>query len=194
MRKPAVWRAGLARQLGLDHNELRRTSDRIEAWFLLVLIVAFVPLAVLATSAVARSVDNAGTHELRPGVPLRQVTAVLLPRAPVMGSLPGGSAWSWEPARWTADGVTHTGNVPVDPGTPAGTAIPIWVNPAGQAQPPPLTPDQVKGRAALAAAATPPAVALCLWLAWRGLRWRLDRHRLASWARAWSQVESQWTR
>jgi hypothetical protein len=194
MRKPAEWRAGLARRLGLDHNELRRASDRIEAWLQLVLIVAFVPLAVLAASAVASSVDNAGAHELRAGVPLRQVTAVLLPWAPATGSWPGASARSWEPARWTADGVTHTGNVPADPGAPAGTVIRIWVNPAGQAQPPPLTADQVAARAALAAVATPPAVALWLWLAWRGLRWRLDRHRLASWARAWSQVESQWTR
>jgi hypothetical protein len=194
MRKPAEWRAGLARRLGLDHNELRRTSDRLEAWLMLLLIVAFVPLAVLATSAVAHSVGNAGARELRPGVPLRQVTAVLLPGAPAAGASPTGSAWSWEPARWTADGVTHTGNVPIAPGTPPGMTIPIWVNPAGQAQLPPLTAAQVKARAALAAVVTPPVVALLLWLAWRGLRWRLDRHRLASWARAWSQVESQWTR
>jgi hypothetical protein len=194
MRKSAEWRVGLARRLGLDHNELRRTSDRIEAWLSLVLIVAFVPLALLATGAVAHSVDSAGARELRPGVAPRQVTAVLLPGAPATGSSPSGSAWSWEPARWTADGVTHTGNVPADPGTPAGTAIQIWVNPAGQAQPPPLTAAQVTARGRLAAVATPPAVALWLWLAWRGLRWRLDRHRLASWARAWSQVESQWTR
>jgi hypothetical protein len=194
MRKPAAWRAGLARRLGLDHNELRRMSDRIEAWVLLVLILAFVPLAVLATSAVARSVDNAGMRELRPGAPLRQVAAVLLPGNPGEGSSPTGSAWSFEPARWTVGGVSHTGDVPVAPGTPAGTSIPLWVNKAGQPQPPPLTPAQVTARASLAAVATPPAVALLLWLAWRGLRWRLDRHRLARWGRAWSQVDSQWTR
>ena len=50
------------------------------------------------------------------------------------------------------------------------------------------------GRVVLAAVATPPAVALVLWLTWRGLRWRLDRHRLARWARAWSLVEPLWTR
>jgi hypothetical protein len=194
MRNLAAQRAWLARRLGLDGNELRRTSDRIEAWLLLALIVAFIPLAVLTTGAVVRSVDHYGARELRSGIPLRQVTAVLLPGVPAAGASPTGSAWSWEPARWTADGLTHTGNVPVAPGTPAGMAIPIWVNPAGQAELPPLTAAQVKARAALAAVATPPVVALWLWLVWRGLRWRLDRHRLASWARAWSQVESQWTR
>jgi len=193
MRTLAGWRAWLARRLGLDHNELRRTSDRIEAWFLLVLIVAFVPVAVLATSAVARSVGDAGARQLRADVPLQQVTAVLLPGAAVTGSATG-AAWAWEPARWKADGVTHTGEVPADPGMPAGTAVPIWVNHAGQAQPRPLTATQVTARAVLAAVATPPAVALWLWLAWRLLRWRLDRHRLARWARSWSQVEPLWTR
>ena len=193
MRTPAAWRAGLARRLSLDHNELRRASDRIEAWFLITLIVAFIPLAVLATSAVARSVGDAGARQLRADVPLRQVTAVLLQAAPVTRP-PTGAAWGWEPARWTADGVKHTGEVPADPGMPAGSAVPIWVNDAGQAQPRPLTATQATARAVVAAVATPPAVALWLWLAWRGLRWRLNRHRLARWGRAWSQVEPLWKR
>lgn len=194
MRKLAAWRGGLARWLGFDHNELRRTSDRIEAWLLLALIVAFVPLAVLATSNVARWVGDEGARQVRADLSLRPVTAVLLPRAPVTGSSPAGSVWSRVPARWTAGGVTHTGAVPANPGTPAGTAVQIWVNDAGQAQQPPLTADQATARAVLAAVATPPAVALWLWLAWRGLRWRLDRHRLARWDRAWSHVEPLWTR
>jgi cytochrome c-type biogenesis protein CcmH/NrfG len=192
MRELAERRAGLARRLGLDGNELRRTSDRIEAWFLLALIVAFVPLAGVATSAAARWVHAYGAYEVRADQSLRQVTAVLLPGA--AGSSPTGSTWSWEPARWTADGVKRTGYVPADPGTPAGTAIPIWVNDTGQAQPPPVTGTQVTARVVLVAIATPPAVALGLWLTWRALRWRLDRHRLARWARAWSSVEPLWTR
>lgn len=192
MRKLAASRAGLARRLGLDGNELRRASDRIEAWFLLALLVAFVPLAGVATSAAAHWVHDYGAREVRADLPLRQVTAVLLPGGP--GSTPTGSAWSWEPARWTADGVAHTGYVPADPGTPTGTKIPIWVNDTGQAQPPPVTSTQVTARVVLTAVATPPAVAIGLWLTWRVTRWRLDRHRLARWARAWSLVEPLWTR
>jgi len=194
MRKPGIGRGGLARRLGLDGNELRRTSDRIEAWLQLALIVAFVPLALLAMSSVAHLVHEAGSRELRTGMQLRQVTAVLLPTGAAAGATPTGSAWSWEPARWTADGVTHKGYAPADPGTPAGTTVPVWINDAGQAQPPPVTATQVTARVVLAALAMPPAVALGLWLAWRGLRWRLDRNRLARWARAWSRVEPLWTR
>lgn len=77
---------------------------------------------------------------------------------------------------------------------PAGTVVPVWIDAAGQSQPPPVTATQVAVRVVLAAIATPAAVALVLWLAWRGLRWRLDRNRLARWARAWSRVEPLWTR
>jgi hypothetical protein len=90
--------------------------------------------------------------------------------------------------------VTHTGDVPADPGTPAGTPVRIWINDAGLAQPPPMTAAEMTTRTVLAAVVTPPAVALGLWLTWCGLRWRLDRHRLAEWARAWSLVEPLWTR
>jgi hypothetical protein len=194
MRKLAAARLSLARRLGLDGNELRRASDRIEAWLLLALIVAFVPLAVLTTSAVAHWVHDAGARAGRAELPLRQVTAVLLPGAGATGSPTTGSSWSWEPARWTAAGVMHTGDVPADPGTPAGTPVRIWINDAGQAQPPPMTAAEMTARTVLAAVATPPAVALGLWLTWCGLRWRLDRHRLAEWTRAWSFVEPLWTR
>lgn len=194
MRKLAARRLSLARRLGLVRSELCRASDRIEAWFQLALIVAFIPLAVLATSTAAHWVHDASARASRAELPLRQVTAVLLPGAPATGSSPSGTAWSWEPARWTAGGVTHTGNVPADPGTPAGTPVPIWINNAGQAQPPPLTATQVSARTALAAVVTPEAVALGLWLTWRGLRWRLDRHRLTRWGRAWSLVEPLWSR
>jgi hypothetical protein len=190
MRELAERRAGLARRLGLDGNKLRRTSDRIEAWFLLALMAAFVPLAILATSAAAHWVHNYGAREVHADLLFRQVTAVLLPGG--AGASPTGSAWSWEPARWTADGVARTGYVPADPGAPAGAAIPIWIDAAGHAQPPPVTATQVTDRVVLAAVATPLAVALGLWLTWRGVRWRLDRHRLAQWARACSRVDALW--
>ena len=194
MRKPAARRAGLARRLGLDRNELRRASDRIEAWFMIVLVVAFVPLAVLATSAATRWVHDSGEQELRAELSLRQVTGVLLPRTPAVEPARPGSPWFWEPARWSDAGVTRTGPVPVPAGTPPGASVSIWINDAGQAQLPPVTATQVTARVVAAAVVTPPAVAFFLWLAWRGLRWRLDRHRLARWGRAWSVVERIWTR
>jgi hypothetical protein len=194
MRKPAARRAGLARRLGLDRNELRRASDLIEAWFVIVLVLAFVPLSVLATSAVAHWVHDSGKRELHAELSLRQVTGVLLPGAPAVGPARPPSPWSWEPVRWTAAGVTRTGPAPVPSGTPAGARVPLWINDAGQAQLPPVTATQVTARVVAVAVVTPPAVAFFLWLAWRGLRWRLDRHRLARWGRAWSLVEPIWTR
>lgn len=192
MRTPDMRR--LACLLALDRNELRRPTDRFESWFRLALIAAFVPLAVVAASSAAHLVHAAGARAVRAGHGNRQVTAVLVSGAPAAGSSPAGSAWARAPARWTANGVTHTGDVPADPGSRAGTTVAIWIDAAGQVQPPPLTATQVTARMVLAAVAAPPAVALALWLIWRGLRWRLDRHRLARWGRAWSVVEPLWTR
>lgn len=189
MRTPDIRRAKLTRLLALDHNELRRRSDRIEAWFRLALITVFVPLAVLGAMAAAQWVHDAGARELRPAPHVREVTAVL-----VRGEPAGGSAWYLAPARWTADGVTQRGYVPALPGAKAGSAVAVWVDAAGRVQRPPLTTAELSARVVLALFAAPLAVATGLWLAWRVLRWQLDRRRLARWDEAWSLVGPQWTR
>jgi hypothetical protein len=191
MRTPDISRARLARVLAVDRNELRRASDRIEAWSRLALIIAFVPLAVLAALVAGRWVHDASARELRPGQQTREVTAVLVSAAPAGQS---GAVWYWTPARWTEDGVTHRGNVPAVAGTSAGSTVPIWIDAAGRVQQPPLTYAQVTSRMVVALVVSSLAVAIVLWLAWRLLRWRLDRRRLARWDEAWSQVGPLWTR
>jgi hypothetical protein len=191
MRMPDITRVRLARLLALDRNELRRASDRIEAWIRLVLVIAFVPLALVAALAAARWMHDAGASEVRAGQQVREVTAVLASAVPAE---PPGTAWYMTPASWTVAGVTHQGDVPAVPGAQAGSTIPIWINASGRVQLPPLTHAQLTSRVVLALAVTPMAVAVGLWLAWVVLRWRLDRRRLARWDEAWSLVGPLWTR
>jgi len=193
MRAADARRARLMRRLAFDRNELRRTSDRIEAWGALALIIAFVPLAVLA-AAWAVSWVHAGAATEQRDDRLRQVTAVLVQAAPTAYPAVPDSATIAATARWTFDGSAHVGLVPATPGTPAGTAVRIWVDAAGNAQPPPPTTAQVTARVVLAVLAAPLGVALGLWLVWYVLRWLLDRRRLASWAEAWSSYGPSWTR
>lgn len=183
MRAADARRARLMRRLALDRNELRRTSDRIEAWSALALIIAFVPLAVLS-AAWAVSWVHAGAAKEQGDGRLRQVTAVLVQAAPA-AYVPNSATISAR-ARWTFAGSVHVGSVPATPGTPAGTAVRVWVDAAGDVRPPPPTTAQVTARVVLAAIAAPVGVALGLWLVWYALRWLLDRRRLASWAEAWS--------
>lgn len=189
-----LWQLAVVRRLALDRNELRRTSDRIEAWFIIVLLVAFLPLAGLATSTTVRWAHDDGMRALRAELPLRQVTAVVVSAVPANESSPGGLGWSWAPARWTAHGVRHQGYVPAVPGIRPGDTVRIWISANGQAQRPPVTASQIAAWVVLAATATPPAVAIGLWLAWLGLRCLLDWFRLAGWARGWSLVGPSWTR
>jgi len=194
MRTAETWRARLVCRLALDRNPLRRVSDRIESWFVLALIMAFLPVAALGTVWTAEWVHASGAREVAAGSSLRPVTAVLTRTVPGAAAPVAGTALVWAPADWMANGATHHGNVPAAPGTTARSRVSIWVDSAGMAESPPLTAGQLCARVTLTAVAVPCFVALGLWLIWRGLRFLLDRRRLAAWSQAWSLVGPQWTR
>jgi hypothetical protein len=194
MRKPYTWRARLVRIFALDRNQLRRRSDRIEAWFLLGLVITFVPLAPVAAISTARWAQADGTRELAAKMRLTPVTAVLARGVPAVNTIAPVSILLMAPARWTADGVRHTGAVPAVPGTKAGTSVGIWIDVAGKVQQPPLTSSQLSARVVLAAVGAPLAIALGMLFAWSGLRWLLNRHRLAAWGQSWSMTGPSWTR
>jgi len=194
MRKPDTRRARLVHRFALDRNELRRWSDRIEAWFLLGLVITFVPLASVAVVSAVRWVHADGAHELGDELRLTRVTAVIARDAPAVEIPTPESVLIWVPARWTAGGVRHAGDVPVAPGTRAGSAVRIWIDAAGKFQQPPLTLSQLSARIVLAAVGAPLAVALGMLLAWGGLRCLLDWRRMAAWDQSWSVVGRSWTR
>lgn len=191
---PDSRRARLARRFALDRNKLRRTSDRIEGWAKLLLVGLYIPLAVLAIVLVTSALRSQGAGELRAAQSLRQVQAVVTAATPPAGAPARPPNFGLAPARWTVDGVTHTGKVPAPPDVTAGVKVPVWIDHSGTPRQPPVTATQIASREVLASIATPVVLIGLLWLAWRGLRWPLDRHRLAGWDRAWSLAEHQWKR
>jgi len=194
MLEPVTRRARLVRIFAFDRNELRRWSDRIEAWFLLGLVITFVPLAAVAAISAARWVHADGARELDGETRLTQVTAVLARDAPAVEMPTPESVLVWVEARWTAGGVRHAGDIPAVPGTRAGTSVRIWIDAAGKFEQLPLTSSELSARVVLAAVAGPVAVAVGMVLAWGVLRWLLDRHRLAAWGEFLSMVGPTWTR
>jgi len=188
----------LLRLLGWHRNEMRRGTDRIEAWLtawlLLVLIVAGLWVGNWAACVTYRSEVRQRESEREHR---HQVSAVLLenpatPAATGDDGLPVGRPVAR--ATWTApDGSTHSGSIDVDPAERAGQRITLWVDDRGL---PSLPPPGASPRLDAALAAI--AAVLCLILALGVTRWAvglvLERRRLRSWQREWSEVEPRWSR
>jgi hypothetical protein len=188
-------RTRVIRRLGFDHNQLRRRSDVIEAWILPVAVAVFLavsPLLAVAASAWIHKENVTAAQAQRSWHP---VTATLLQAVPgPQMSENGANSWlTWTPARWTEHGRRYVGAVPAEAGSSAGSSVTVWLDNAGNVQAPPLTPGQVRDRAALAAAIVITVFAAfvtAVALIWRRL---LDRRRLASWGTAWLSVGPQWS-
>jgi hypothetical protein len=186
----------LSRRLGSDHNPLRRRADRIEAWLVPAVMIAFLLMSPLVIGAVAHWVhaDNAAARHAQQS--WQRVPATLLQATPgPQMSMHGANSWEvWAPARWNAGGRTRIIPVPVAAGTRAGSAVPVWLNRAGDVQVPPLTSGQVGDRILVAALIALFGLALLLGCLARAGRWVLDRRRLADWEKDWWSVGPQWSR
>lgn len=177
------------RLLRPGRSALSRRWDRIEAGFRLaavVLFVAAVPIAAWAGSAAhARLLPAAQLQAAQ----RHQAAATTLADAPPANAVPTASATvDQEPvvSEWPLpDGAVRTGTVDVDPGTEAGTVVPIWLDQYGNVTAPPITAGDVAGMAL--------GVGLLVWGGIAGVagglavaaRLVLDRFRAAGWAQEW---------
>ena len=193
MTTPTMTWTRLTRRLRDDHNPLRLRSDRVEAWLLPAVLAAFLVLAPLVAAATIWQVHAANAADTTAQRSLHPAPAVLLAAAPGPMHRHGSSWLVWTPARWTADGVTRTGQIPVGAGTPAGSRVRVWLTRSGQVRLPPLTPGLARDRGRFAAALALAALAGALALAALAGRWRLNRRRLSDWTIGWLAVEPQWS-
>jgi hypothetical protein len=189
--RPPRWR----RWAGLDRSPLCRPCDRFEARAGALLLLAFVALAPLAgwLAGGATYRASAQTEHLE-GSARTSVPAVLLADAnpPPVGFavLPSVAVL----ARWTApDGTPRTGAIVVTMSAPAGTAVPVWTDRAGNLVDPPRGHDQTAMRASVAAIVVVFGLAALLVAARAAVRHAVNRRRMASWDAAWSRVAPWWT-
>lgn len=195
-RKPRVTRLSrFVRGRRPDRNPLRRASDRVETALLAVLVIAFAaaaPFAAQATGAWA----HAMTHRVQVAeqASWQQARAVLLNAAPAGPENAGFLPQAQAQARWTApDGKTVTGQVSVQPGTPAGTAVRVWTTRDGQLTNPPLQDSQVAEQADLAEVAAVAALAILLTITGLLTCRALGKRRMAAWDADWRTTEPRWT-
>ncbi|MDT0381567.1 hypothetical protein RM572_22670 [Streptomyces sp. DSM 42041] len=175
-------------------NPLRRRSDQVEAWVLLLALVAGVvggALATLVTWGVARgTAEDQRTERLR-------VSAVVMEDADPQSretfyKAPGADT-SRVPVRWTApDGTVRSGSAEVPDGSRAGTSVPLWVAPDGSQTAPPAGAAMAALQSGICAALAGGAVVALVCVAQATVRGGLDRRRARQWEREWARVEPQW--
>jgi len=192
MRPPTTMWTRLRRRLAADGNPLRRRADVAAAWLLPAAVVAFLvlsPLAVAAADALAHAGVAPAEQAQRSW---RQVPATTLaPAAGPVQPAQGSDSWTtWVPARWLVAGQQQTGQVPVPAGTWAGRTVPVWLDPSGRVQNPPLSAGAVRNRVLAAAVMALASLALLLATVAVAVWGALTRRRLASWDTAWL-AESQ---
>lgn len=192
MTPPTTMWTRLRRRLAADGNPLRRRADVAAAWLLPAALVAFLvlsPLAVAAADALAHAGIAPAEQAQRSW---RQVPATTLaPAAGPVQPAQGSDSWTtWVPARWLIAGQPQTGQVPVPAGTWAGRTVPVWLDPSGRVQNPPLSAGAVRNRVVAAAVMALASLALLLATVAVAVWGALTRRRLASWDTAWL-AESQ---
>jgi hypothetical protein len=189
--------ARLARWLGVDHNPLRRGTDRVEAALRLILIILLVAAVPAAAVAAGRQADHLARHWAQDQRSANHlVTAVLLRAAPAPGSPDPYTSiqGAWVPARWQPAGQPpRTGLVFAVAGARKGSTVRIWTDPAGAITDPPLGHRDVLGDVCLAVTATCLASGLVLLAAWTLARRALDRRRLNAWEAGWRASGPLWT-
>jgi hypothetical protein len=163
-----------------------RGSDRAETFVIGGLLAAFLAAAPFAAYAAGAWDHDAATRQAQAQrASLVQVTATLLRAAPVLSGYGSTSGFAVE-ARWRApDGPVRTGELFVTADMAASHRIRIWVDQTGRLAGPPLSRDQMTGRAQLAAGVAVGGLAVVLattgWL----IRRSLDRRRLSGWDAEW---------
>ncbi|MFR9799080.1 hypothetical protein ACL02U_24785 [Streptomyces sp. MS06] len=193
MRRTKRTRATGVRGWRWRSNSLRRRSDRVEAWIVLLVWIAALLGAPAAGAAAATAVgDDLAARRAAS----RPVAAVLTQDA---GSTPalatGGTSQGkvWSEVRWTApDGAVHTGLAKAEPGSPAGTRVTVWTDAGGALVRNPPSALEAQSQSVLIGAAAAITAATAAAAAGRLARAGLDRRRLREWGAEWARVGPRW--
>ncbi|AIJ23751.1 Rv1733c family protein [Amycolatopsis methanolica] len=185
------WLSRQWRLIRPGRGSLARRWDRAEAAVLATAVLAAVfavPVAGVVVSDVraAQMVVSQQQQAER-----REVDALVLDVTPPSPDSDDGTAT----AVWRLpDGSDRTGTVPAGRGTGPGDRVPVWVDPAGEPVPAPLTASGALTVALAAGLLAWLGVVVALGLLVALVRAGLGRLRLAAWEREWSELGSDKTR
>ncbi|MFC7258692.1 Rv1733c family protein [Streptomyces lutosisoli] len=185
-RGPKVWLWRWRR------NPLRRRSDALEAWVVLVAWAVTVLGGVFTGLAATQAVEHGLAQER---AEWRSVAARLTEDARDEGATESGGDLVWAKVRWTAaDGSSRAGQARVFAGTVAGTSVTVWTDPDGRLVTRPATASQARLRASLVGVLVGVSAAGVPFVCGRLLRGRLERRRMEQWDQEWERIGPLWGR
>lgn len=186
-RGPKVWLWRWRR------NPLRRRSDRLESWVVLITWALTLFGGVVTGLMAADSVES-GLAEQR--AEWRPVGAVLTEDAPEPSGPNGtGTEKVWAKVRWTApDGSTREGQARVDPASLMGSPVTVWTDAEGLLVTKPASESQARLRAVLVGGLAGVFVAAVPFAGGRLVRDRMERRRMDQWDEEWERIGPLWER
>ncbi|MDX3692384.1 hypothetical protein PV726_18950 [Streptomyces europaeiscabiei] len=186
-RGPKVWLWRWRR------NPLRRRSDRLESWVVLITwaLTLFGGVAMGLMAA-----DSVESGLARQRAEWRPVDAVLTEDAPEPSGPSGtGTEKVWGKVRWTApDGSAHEGQARVDPTAPMGAPVTVWTDAEGLLVTKPASESQARLRAALVGGLAGVFVSAVPLVGGRLVRGRMERRRMDQWDEEWERIGPLWER
>ncbi|WP_455711644.1 Rv1733c family protein [Streptomyces griseoluteus] len=179
------------------HNPLRRRSDVVEAWVVVVVAVLLCVVAPLTgTVAGLFTYDRVRTHAEEQRAERQPVRAVVAGRPASRPPAHGDRGHGYRAeVRWTEPGRgTRTALADVRAGTRAGDTVTVWFDRRGRiVAPPPNAVAVWQHTVGIGLGVTGGTAAIVL-LA-RAVERRVAlRHRLAEWERDWTRTGPAWTR
>ncbi|MFJ4468522.1 hypothetical protein ACIP2X_13705 [Streptomyces sp. NPDC089424] len=176
-------------------NPLRRRSDRVEAWVLLVGWALGVPAGVLVGLTVSGTVEAELARERVEWRPVQARLTEPVPGSSLARSGVPGIERVWAEVHWSApDGSDRRGQARVRSGSPAGAPVTVWTDRQGRLVAEPTTPSEARVRAVLTGTFVGAAAAALPLAGGRLLRLRLERERLEQWETDWARFDARWRR
>ncbi|MDF3143650.1 MULTISPECIES: hypothetical protein [unclassified Streptomyces] len=172
-------------------NPLRRTSDRVESWFRRFLMLVFVlGLPVAAMGAGLTAYESSMRTVQTQSAQRQEVTARLT--SDVKGE--PEDAKQLAQVHWTdGNGRVRTGTALVQPGTPKGATMRVWVDRDGTITGPPMSALNARTTGWFVGGMAAGGVSAGFFAARAGMRHVLDRRRYAQWEAEWVLVEPLWS-
>ncbi|MFK4106305.1 hypothetical protein ACI2L1_40890 [Streptomyces sp. NPDC019531] len=175
-------------------NPLRRTSDRVEAWYSrLLLLVLALGLPVASVSAGLAAYESTMRTVQAQSAQRHQITARVT-SAPE--AAPGSASDEKQTVRvsWTGkDGRQETGTARVPLDKTVGSTVRIWVDREETVQEPPMPAGNATATGWLTGGLTALGVFAGFVAGRKGVRLALDRRRYAQWDAEWDLVEPLWS-
>lgn len=171
----------LARYAG--RNPLVRTSDRLEAWTVLIAVLVAVLAIPFAATIGTLTYERQVQLSVRQAAELRQVAATVI--ADSTPEAQPGRVWFRTQVRWSVGTEPTTGWLEGADRLNAGDRATVWVNDRGEQVGPPLSREQASVVAIGIAALAWLAVVVVLSTSVRVVHWHLERSRYEGWTREW---------